>query len=378
MKNKSIGILGGGQLCQMLSNFLISQNEKVYFLDPTEKPPAINTGAQHIKKNYDDDNAIGFLIEKCKFITYEFENIPIKTVEELEKHIPVFPSSSILKIAQNRTLEKKEFIKSGIKTPKFIYVKDKSSIEDTLNNTYINLPVIIKTNTMGYDGKGQSVLKDRNEFENILSILPQKTEFIIEEKINFSKEISVIVGRDKFENLYNFSPIENIHKNGILDYSIYPARIGDELSKKAICLAKKFATNLNLIGIMAVEMFIDEKNEIYFNEIAPRPHNSGHLTIESHNESQYSMLGKIILGEKIRPPKSNVKSIMKNILGEFYLKDNYEKILSNINKEDNHYIHIYNKSSAKIGRKMGHITVITDDIEKTIDKMNTNINGKIK
>lgn len=129
---------------------------------------------------------------------------------------------------------------------------------------------------------------------------------------------------------------------------------------------------------MAIEMFIDEKNEIYFNEIAPRPHNSGHLTIESHNESQYSMLGKIILGEKIRPPKSNVKAIMKNILGEFYLKDNNEEILSNINNVDNHYIHIYNKSNAKIGRKMGHITVITDDIEKTIDKINRNIDNKIK
>ena len=148
MKNKSIGILGGGQLCQMLSNFLISQNEKVFFLDPTENPPAINTGAQHIKKNYDNDNAIDFLIDKCKFITYEFENIPIETVEEIEKHIPVFPSSSILKIAQNRTLEKKEFIKSGIKTPKFVYAKEKSLIEDILNNTYIHLPVIIKTNTM--------------------------------------------------------------------------------------------------------------------------------------------------------------------------------------------------------------------------------------
>jgi len=149
------------------------------------------------------------------------------------------------------------------------------------------------------------------------------------------------------------------------------------LSDKAIFLAKKFASNLNLTGIMAVEMFIDEKNEIYFNEIAPRPHNSGHLTIESHNESQYSMLGKIILGGKIRSPKSNVKAIMKNILGEFYLKDNYEEILSNINKVDNHYIHIYNKSNPKIGRKMGHITVITDDIEKSIDKINTNIDKKI-
>ncbi|SVB85645.1 uncharacterized protein METZ01_LOCUS238499, partial [marine metagenome] len=352
MKNKSIGILGGGQLCQMLSNFLISQNEKVYFLDPTKNPPAINTGAQHIKKNYDDDDAIDFIIEKCKFITYEFENIPIKTVEKLEKHIPVFPSSSILKIAQNRNLEKKEFINSGIKTPKFIYAQDKSSIEDILNNTNITLPVIIKTNTMGYDGKGQIVLKDKKEIASILNKLPQNTEFIIEEKIQFSKEISVIVGRDKLDNLYNFLPIENIHKNGILDYSIYPARIDEELSDKAIFLAKKFASNLNLTGIMAVEMFIDEKNEIYFNEIAPRPHNSGHLTIESHNESQYSMLGKIILGGKIRSPKSNVKAIMKNILGEFYLKDNYEEILSNINKVDNHYIHIYNKSNPKIGRKM--------------------------
>ena len=377
MKNKSIGILGGGQLCQMLSNFLISQNEKVYFLDPTKNAPAINTGAQHIKKNYDDDDAIDFIIEKCKFITYEFENIPIKTVEKLEKHIPVFPSSSILKIAQNRNLEKKEFINSGIKTPKFIYAQDKSSIEDILNNTNITLPVIIKTNTMGYDGKGQIVLKDKKKIASILNKLPQNTEFIIEEKIQFSKEISVIVGRDKLDNLYNFLPIENIHKNGILDYSIYPARIDEELSDKAIFLAKKFASNLNLTGIMAVEMFIDEKNEIYFNEIAPRPHNSGHLTIESHNESQYSMLGKIILGGKIRSPKSNVKAIMKNILGEFYLKDNYEEILSNINKVDNHYIHIYNKSNPKIGRKMGHITVITDDIEKSIDKINTNIDKKI-
>jgi len=370
MKKNTIGILGGGQLCQMLAEYLTKNNKIVYFIDPSDNPPASYTSAKHIKKAYDDNAGLDELIDKCNVITYEFENIPLESLEYLEQKIEIVPSKFVLSISQNRLNEKSNFIKCGIRTPKFTPYNNKLGLEEQLVSAKINLPVIIKTNRLGYDGKGQFHVNNKDEIDQIIYQLEKNIDYIVEEKISFKKEISIVIGRNRKKEIFFFDPIENIHKNGILDTSIFPARIDEYTKNKAIDLSKRFVREIDLTGIIAIEMFIDENNDILFNEIAPRPHNSGHLTRESHLLSQFGLLGKIICDERVENPEAISTALMKNLLGEFFINKDHEKIISKMNKNSNYFIKMYNKNEAKIGRKMGHITVITKDIEKTIIKIN--------
>ena len=370
MENNIIGIIGGGQLCQMLSEYLFSIGKKVIFIDPSENPPAKNTAAIHIKKKFDDIDALKYLSKNCDIITYEFENVPIESLILINKDIEIHPSPYILSISQNRLNEKKNFKKYGIKTPNFASFNKDKDLYRIIEKSKIKFPLIIKTNTLGYDGKGQYRINSSNDVDKILTSLEKDQDYIIEELVNFKKEFSVIIGKDLSENTIFFNPIENIHKNGILDISIYPARISEKIREQAINLAKRFSNEVKLTGILAIEMFIDNKDDILFNEIAPRPHNSGHLTIESHSISQFGLLGDIISNKKINTPVSNKKALMKNILGDFFLKKNHKDIIREIENMDNHFIKLYKKDEIKIGRKMGHITIITDDIENSMVKIN--------
>ena len=370
MENNIIGIIGGGQLCQMLSEYLFSIGKKVIFIDPSENPPAKNTAAIHIKKKFDDIDALKYLSKNCDIITYEFENVPIESLILINKDIEIHPSPYILSISQNRLNEKKNFKKYGIKTPNFASFNKDKDLYRIIEKSKIKFPLIIKTNTLGYDGKGQYRINSSNDVDKILTSLEKDLDYIIEEVVNFKKEFSVIIGKDLSGNTIFFNPIENIHKNGILDISIYPARISEKIREQAINLAKRFSNEVKLTGILAIEMFIDNKDDILFNEIAPRPHNSGHLTIESHSISQFGLLGDIISNKKINTPVSNKKALMKNILGDFFLKKNHKDIIREIENMDNHFIKLYKKDEIKIGRKMGHITIITDDIENSMVKIN--------
>ena len=370
MENNIIGIIGGGQLCQMLSEYLFSIGKKVIFIDPSENPPAKNTAAIHIKKKFDDIDALKYLSKNCDIITYEFENVPIESLILINKDIEIHPSPYILSISQNRLNEKKNFKKYGIKTPNFASFNKDKDLYRIIEKSKIKFPLIIKTNTLGYDGKGQYRINSSNDVDKILTSLEKDQDYIIEELVNFKKEFSVIIGKDLSGNSIFFNPIENIHKNGILDISIYPARISEKIREQAINLAKRFSNEVKLTGILAIEMFIDNKDDILFNEIAPRPHNSGHLTIESHSISQFGLLGDIISNKKINTPVSNKKALMKNILGDFFLKKNHKDIIREIENMDNHFIKLYKKDEIKIGRKMGHITIITDDIENSMVKIN--------
>tara|TARA_B100000519_G_scaffold184432_1_gene178846 strand:- start:1099 stop:2223 length:1125 start_codon:yes stop_codon:yes gene_type:complete len=370
LENNIIGIIGGGQLCQMLSEYLFSIGKKVIFIDPSENPPAKNTAAIHIKKKFDDIDALKYLSKNCDIITYEFENVPIESLILINKDIEIHPSPYILSISQNRLNEKKNFKKYGIKTPNFASFNKDKDLYRIIEKSKIKFPLIIKTNTLGYDGKGQYRINSSNDVDKILTSLEKDQDYIIEELVNFKKEFSVIIGKDLSGNTIFFNPIENIHKNGILDISIYPARISEKIREQAINLAKRFSNEVKLTGILAIEMFIDNKDDILFNEIAPRPHNSGHLTIESHSISQFGLLGDIISNKKINTPVSNKKALMKNLLGDFFLKKNHKDIIREIENMDNHFIKLYKKDEIKIGRKMGHITIITDDIENSMVKIN--------
>ena len=277
----------------------------------------------------------------------EFENIPVEFLKLIEKEKPVLPNPDINKIAQNRKLEKTFVNELGIKTTDWAYIK---SAEDIKKNQNL-LPGILKSNTLGYDGKGQFVL---NSLDDVKKDWCFAADYILEKKVNLKKEISVVITRFKDGTLSFYEPIENEHRNQILFKSKIPANISKKIFEQAISNAKKISEELNYIGVLTVEYFITEKDELLVNELAPRFHNSGHLTIDAFNISQFQkhVLSVMDLGSKPIGKISNAE--MYNILGSEildYRKKTFKK---------NEFFYDYLKKEPRDGRKMGHITILKD------------------
>ncbi|MEG1364241.1 MAG: 5-(carboxyamino)imidazole ribonucleotide synthase [Cetobacterium sp.] len=357
-KGKVIGILGGGQLAKMLCEAAKELNYKTLVLDPSEDACARFSADTFIMANYDDKEALKTMAELSSVITYEFENVPTLSLEilkELDAYIP--QGNRPLYISQNRIREKTAVEKLGIRTAKFKVVKSQEDLKDAI--TEIGYPAILKTTAGGYDGKGQWIIRDESDLKEIET---GKTECILEEMINFNLEVSCLVVRGVNGDVITFPVGENIHKNGILHMTIVPARIDDELKKEVEQISKKIIENLDFVGPLGIEFFIGKAGEIYFNEMAPRPHNSAHYTMDACNYSQFDIHLMGILGEKLPKVKLLTKVVMLNIMGE-----DQEKV-KKIKKEHNTNVHIYGKSEWKKDRKMGHINYCGENLEELILK----------
>tara|TARA_Y100000589_G_scaffold242519_1_gene230072 strand:+ start:336 stop:1373 length:1038 start_codon:yes stop_codon:yes gene_type:complete len=342
MKN-NLGILGGGQL-----GMFICQAAKKYKIKTTVFSHSKNFSAKEFCDNFligsfTDNNLLDQFINSSDFFTIETENIPISVLKKIEKKKQIFPSSNIVEIAQNRLKEKK-FLNSiyGVKTAKFKKIQNFKDLEN-----YIKLfgkTGILKSCEMGYDGKGQCFINDRNvkNFKN-----NDLNGYVLEEVLDFKKEISVIVCCSKNNTIF-YPPVENIHKNSILRQSIYPARINEKIKNKALLLAKKIATELKLQGILAIEMFLMKDDELLINELAPRPHNSGHWSLDFCKYSQFESLIFSIFKEKLMQPEPTDSCKMINVIGKDYEK---KKSLSKKYK-----FYDYFKENVKKLRKMGHYT----------------------
>jgi len=341
---KVLGIIGGGQLGSMLCQAAKKINIKTVIYCDDKDAPAQNYADSFINANYDDENQIQDFIKKVNIVTFEFENIPVSILEKIKLKIPVYPDPNVNFIIQNRSREKKFINDLGIKTVNY---KDIYSKKD-LNNIDHLLPGILKTTTLGYDGKGQIVISSNKDLENITI----DKHYILEKKIDLQKEISVIITRFQNGNSIIYDPIENIHKDQILDTSTIPANINEEIANLSKDYAVKLANELNYVGTMCVEYFIDNKNELLINEIAPRVHNSGHLTINAFNVSQFESHVRAVCDlEKINPVMES-KAIMKNIIGD--------NIFEYRNKQfqKNEFFFDYLKKESKAKRKMGHLTTL--------------------
>jgi len=343
-----LGIIGGGQLGSMLASAAKKINIKTVVISDDEAAPAKNFCDKFIYAKYNDENKIDEFIQSSNIVTFEFENIPYETLKKISQIRPVFPDPSINKIVQNRYTEKNFINKIGIKTTKFTLIKKK---EDLLNNKNL-LPGILKTCTLGYDGKGQYKINSLNEISNLN--IDFNNEYILEKIITLKKEISIIITRFKNNTYQAYEPIENIHQDQILKNSKIPAQIDQLTFDQSISWAKKISEKLNYIGTMCVEYFIDQNNILYVNEIAPRVHNSGHLTINAYNISQFEnhvraacQLDKVEL-KKI----SNAEMI--NIIGKEIT--NYQ----NKKFSKNEFFFDYLKETIKDKRKMGHLTILKD------------------
>jgi len=354
-EKKLIAMLGGGQLGLMFTEMAQKMGEKVLILDPDADCPAGKIANEFINAEYSDKRALKHIAENCDSCTTEFENIPCETLEILEKKINVFPNSRALKIAQNRILEKNFLKKENIETVEYFEITSKKELE-SLENIQ-NWPYILKTSTFGYDGKGQIIVNNFKELKKAYQEL-KVNNFVLEKKVILKKEVSQIAAC--YDDHIIFLPIsENIHINNILHKSTVPAEISDIKEKEIKNVTKTIVDRLNYKGIICVEYFIDDKDNILVNEIAPRTHNSGHYSIEGCNISQFEHQVRILT--KQQPSISELKnsSVMINLLGDLWSSN-----MPNFNQANNKniFLHLYNKSIPKVGRKMGHVTIIDNDL----------------
>ena len=345
MSDITLGIIGSGQLGSLLCQAARKLKVKTIVISDDKLGPAQNYSDQFIFSKYDNKNKIKEFLDKVDVVTYEFENIPNETLKQIDKEKKVLPKPNINEIIQNRQLEKTFVNDLGIKTTEWAFI---NSAEDVKKNEKL-LPGILKTNTLGYDGHGQFVV---NSLLDLKEDWCFTADYILEKKVNLKKEISVVLARFSNGETFIYEPIENIHKDQILKHSKIPADISDTIYKEAQSNAKMIAEKLGYIGVMCVEYFIDQNDNLLTNEIAPRVHNSGHLTINAFNISQFENHIRAVCDLKIELVEKISNAEMENILG-----NEIEKF-QNKSFKDNEFFFDYKKKIIKDKRKMGHLTIL--------------------
>ena len=347
MSEIKLGIIGGGQLGSMLCQAAKKLNIKTTIYSDDNDAPAQNFSEEFICAEYNNKEKIYEFAKKVDIITYEFENIPYETLNELNKLKPVSPKPSVNRLIQHRLAEKDFINKLNIRTTRYVHVESK---EDLLPLDDF-LPGILKTTTMGYDGKGQYPI---NNIEAIDSLnINFENEYILEKLVKLKKEISVIITRFNNNKYEIYEPIENTHEDQILRHSKIPAEISEKLFEQSKEWAILIAEELKYIGTLCVEFFIDRNDNLYVNEIAPRVHNSGHLTINAYNVSQFENHVRAVCSLDQIPLKKISNAEMINLIG-----DQIVKYRDNPKVNDNQFLFDYLKKDIKEKRKMGHLTTL--------------------
>jgi 5-(carboxyamino)imidazole ribonucleotide synthase len=347
MSEITLGILGGGQLGSMLSIAAKKLNIKTIIYCDDQDAPAQKFCNEFIHAKYDDKNQIYNFAKKVDVITYEFENIPFETLNELNKLKTVLPKPSVNRLIQHRLAEKDFVNKLNIRTTRYVHIKNKedlSPLDDFL-------PGILKTTTMGYDGKGQYPIKNVEEIETLN--IDFSKEYILEKLVKLKKEISVIVTRFNNNKCEIYEPIENTHEDQILRHSKIPADISEKLFNQSKDWAIIIAEELKYIGTLCIEFFIDRNDNLYVNEIAPRVHNSGHLTINAYNISQFENHVRAVCSLEQIPLKKFSNAEMINLIG-----NQITSYRENPKLNDNQFLFDYLKKEIKEKRKMGHLTTL--------------------
>ncbi len=347
MSQITLGILGGGQLGSMLSIAAKKLKIKTIIFCDDQKAPSQNFCDEFIFAEYNDKNKIYEFAKKVDFITYEFENIPFETLNELNKLKPVSPKPSVNRLIQHRLAEKDFVNKLNIRTTRYALIKSK----DELLPLDDFLPGILKTTTMGYDGKGQYPIKNISEIDSLK--IDFSKDYILEKLVKLKKEISVIITRFSNNKYEIYEPIENTHKDQILKHSKMPAEISEKLFNQSKEWAIMIAEELKYTGTLCIEYFIDRNDNLYVNEIAPRVHNSGHLTINAYNVSQFENHIRAVCSLNQIKLKKLFNAEMINIIG-----DEIITYRENLRLNENQFFFDYLKKDIKEKRKMGHLTIL--------------------
>lgn len=355
----TIGIIGAGQLGKMLAQSAQKMGYRIATYDPNPKACAFPVSNWHQVGSFDDEKSLIDFSKKVDVVTYEFENINAQILKTLHSEVNLPQGTDLLLTSQDRVLEKKWLNEMSVATAPFWEIRSFEDLEAALIES--GFPAILKTTRFGYDGKGQIVIYNQEQLSDDRDSLAQmlQSACILEGYCAFDKEVSVMVARDQYGTIETFPISRNIHRKGILFSSQVPAELSSTAEEKIQKIAKKIAKKANLIGVLGIEFFLLSKDEVVVNEVAPRPHNSGHYTIEACNVSQFDQHILAVSGHKLSPIKLLKPALMFNILGQDV------KHVSHIwEKYPEAVVHLYQKGEAKKNRKMGHLTIVDNYFEK--------------
>jgi 5-(carboxyamino)imidazole ribonucleotide synthase len=364
LPGRTIGMLGGGQLGRMFAMAAAQLGYRVIVFSDTANCPAATVASQTIVGALTDHDRIDELAAQCDVVTLEFENLPTEAVQYIAKRVPVYPEPEVLRIAQDRRLEKQLFADAGLRVTPFRVVNNHADLRQAIDE--LGLPVVLKTARDGYDGKGQWKIGEAEASDLSQFIIDRP--MIAEAWITHQRELSVIVARTAEGQVAVYPAFENEHRNHILDVTICPARISSTIQAEATKLAIAAAEAISLIGLMCVEMFQGEDDHLMINEVAPRPHNSGHLTIEACHTSQFEQQVRVVCGLPLGDTSLRVPAAaMVNLMGELWNEGepDWSKVLSHPGLQ----LHLYDKGRAALGRKMGHITATGNDASEIAKRL---------
>lgn len=361
LPGSTIGMLGGGQLGRMFTMAARTMGYEVIVLDPDTESPAGKLASDHICASYDDQAALDYMAKTCDAITTEFENVPASTLEALASSCPVRPGAQAVTITQDRIHEKTFLRDNGFPTAPFAVI---NTIEDLQQGTEdIGTPSILKVSRFGYDGKGQYGINAADDISSAWDALNGEA-CVLEQRMPLDIEVSVVLARGLDGEVVTYPVAENVHEGGILDVSIVPARIDSNLAEQVVDITRRIATALEYVGVMAVEFFVSN-GEILVNEIAPRPHNSGHYTLDACVTDQFEQQVRAVCGLPLGDTRQLTPVVMINMLGDIWhggKNPDWTRLLDHPNIK----LHLYGKREARPGRKMGHYNVVADTIDEAL------------
>ncbi|PTE69826.1 5-(carboxyamino)imidazole ribonucleotide synthase [Staphylococcus devriesei] len=363
----TVGIIGGGQLGKMMAQSAQKMGFKVICLDPNPDSPCRPVAHDFIVANYDDEHALQELGEKSDVITYEFENISATQLERLTQQYNIPQGYQAIQLLQDRLTEKQTLEQAGSKIVTFLSVQNEDDLHQAIHQ--LGYPFIIKTRFGGYDGKGQILVKDETLIDEAKELIAHQ-ECVAERYLNIDKEVSLTVTIGNHNQITYFPLQENEHRNQILFKTIVPARSDKE--EEAREEVNKIIEKVHFVGTFTVEFFIDKSNHLYVNEIAPRPHNSGHYSIEACDYSQFDTHILAVTGQTLPSSIEILKpAVMMNLLGR-----DLDLLEEQFSDHPEWHVHIYGKPERKPDRKMGHMTILTDDVNTTEDEMLKQFEGR--
>lgn len=362
LPNSTVGVFGSGQLGRMFAVEARKMGYRVHTFSPDADTPTGQVADFEICAAYEDLEKVKEFAKNVDVITFEFENVPFACVETAEKFAPVRPRGEVLHIAQNRLREKTFLSKNGFPVTAFRRVKTLEELEKSVGE--IGLPCVLKTAGFGYDGKGQTKIKFLEDCEKAFAEIKEQ-EAVLEKFVEFEKEISVVAARDSAGNFAHYGAIENHHENHILDISFAPAFVSSKIETEAVEIARAILEKLEVTGVLCVEFFLTKNEKLLVNELAPRPHNSGHLTVNACATSQFEQQLRAVCGFDLGSTEFYKPAAMANLLGDLWARGEpkWENLLENPQVK----LHLYGKAEARSGRKMGHITALGETAEEAVE-----------
>ncbi|MCY7346181.1 MAG: 5-(carboxyamino)imidazole ribonucleotide synthase [Pyrinomonadaceae bacterium] len=359
--NAIIGVFGSGQLGRMFAIEARKMGYRVHTFSPESDTPTGQVADFETCADYEDLSEVEKFAKAVDVVTFEFENVPFETVERAAQSIEVFPRGEVLHIAQHRLREKTFLAQNGFPVTAFRHIKTLEELRNAAAE--IGVPAILKTAGFGYDGKGQAKIKSIADCETAFAQI-EANEAVLEAFVDYQKEISVVAARDFQGNFAHYGVIENAHENHILDVSFAPAFVSEKIRSEAIEITRGILETLSVVGLMTVEFFLTNTGKLLVNELAPRPHNSGHLTIDACVCSQFEQQLRAVCGLPLGSTEYLKPSAMANLLGDLW--GNGEPDFAAALENPNVKLHIYGKQEARRARKMGHLTALAETSEEAV------------